>query len=331
MIGSATATVCPWAFVRSTARLAGLAARVVEERGTLQSLPSRRALLHDELHPVRATPPSRRPRRGGDSTRRSKHRLAPPPQPDSPSFLHKHGWELGRDLVIGLLLVVAGFQLDDMIADRQERLESGRAEQAERLENGRAEQEEVLENVRFIRDRASDPNAFKPSFAGMNFRNAELSGLYLGCPESEYRRPDPDRIEHRCVNFQAANLSGARLTGANLAGAFMFGADLSHADLRFMDLTGVDLSNANLVGADLTGSRLFDAIVSEANFTGATLKHTALMGAVLDNADFGDTDLRDTQISGSCFATAKWPLDYNAPTPVCPVRPPEGLPVPPDV
>ena len=76
-----------------------------------------------------------------------------------------------------------------------------------------------------------DAGRFVPPdcWAGADFRNMNLSGVYL---------------------FKA-NLSGANLCGANLSGAYLFKANLSGACLFKANLSWACLIKVDLSGADL--------------------------------------------------------------------------------
>jgi uncharacterized protein YjbI with pentapeptide repeats len=102
------------------------------------------------------------------------------------------------------------------------------------------------------------------SFAGADFRGADLEGAFL----------------------RGANLEGADLTDARLAGA-----DLSECNLRGARLTRVQATNTSFVRADLTGADL-----REANLMNALLQKAQLAGADLSGANLFASNLGQVRL-----------------------------------
>ena len=211
-----------------------------------------------------------------------------------------NGNDLARDLIIGLILVLAGFgtaywlenrianqqqEIENQRAIQQQEIENQRATQQQEIENQRAQHQEVLENTRFVREVALNPDVRDQPFIGLDLREADLNLLDLSC------RGGPDG----CAKLALADLSGASLSGANLSGAYLMRTNLRGANLRFADLRGADLTNADLTHADLF---LAD-----------------LRGAVLRTADLSKTRF----LGKTCYNEATtWPAGFQPPhSPTC--------------
>lgn len=221
--------------------------------------------------------------------------------------------DLARDLVIGLILVLAGFAtafwLEHSIADQQQALEAQRSAQQIEIEESRQRSQEVLENTRFVREVALNPDAAAQPFNGLSLGGAQLGSLNLACRGPRY-----------CADFRKADLTAADLTFADLTGANMMMADLVGADLgnarlpdavlittnmRRAHMSFVNFAGANLFGADLTGANLLGAHFAGADLTGANVN-----GADLTGAEF----LESANLTNICFnGETKWPWGFQPP------------------
>mgnify|MGYP003591019625 FL=1 len=194
--------------------------------------------------------------------------------------------DLARDLVVGLLLVLAGFGtafwLENRIAHQQQAIEAQRADRAE-----------VLENTRFVREVAINPDVSSLPFSGLNLRESELSGLDLSC-----------RRDGNCASLVIADLSKAKL----------FFTDLSGANLSGARLTGAKLSGANFSRTFLGGARLDDAVLIDTDLTSARLMGTDLTGANLTNADLSGSLLQAVCYHESTIWGDKPDVFYISPT-----------------
>ena len=206
-----------------------------------------------------------------------------------------NGNDLARDLVIGLILVLAGFATAFW-------LESRIAQQQQEIEERRSNQQEVLENTRFVREVVLNPDVKVQPFMGLNLAGAQLAYLDLSCRGKE--------TWGRCADLTDADLSGANLHMANLTGAILTRSNLSNIDGSGMYLTGAQLEGANLTGANLHGADLYWAHLNGANLSDANLRGTKLSadltgadltGANLVNADLRGAVLRDTDLTGICY------------------------------
>lgn len=197
------------------------------------------------------------------------------PSPDAePQLADGRRWArlsqsaLARELIIGALLVLAGFGATLW------------------LENSLTQRQEILENTRFVRQAAGEGGSPR-AFQRLDLRNSTLSGLQLGCDTDG--SADALSTAVPCADFRGARMHGSEvigtnLSGANLAAAKLIGADLFLADLRNVtmidaDLSSADLSLAHLGGADLDGAILVDADLWSANLSDANLRGADLTGA----------------------------------------------------
>lgn len=260
----------------------------------------------------------------GPRIRRSRILREAVPQHRAASWSREHGWQVARDVAIGLTLVGAAFYLDGRIAARQER-----------LEDTRVARQEILENVRFVRGQAAEPNGLKP-FESLNLQGAGLVGLQLGCSqrlpldreplkrepppgcadftEADLRGADLSRIDLRGADLDRADLRGAHLDGADLSGAYLGGADLTGASLEEADLTGANLIAATLDQADLSEASLAYGVLRHVRFTGADLSYTTLEHADLDQSVLTGANLEHADLSGVCYGSyTRWPADYVPP------------------
>lgn len=190
------------------------------------------------------------------------------------SFWRRQRDDLLRDGLVGVVALVVAFALAAWWDSRLEvRAQS-------------------VENTRFVRQVALDGASRKP-FGGLVLRDAELSGLDLGCTDVGSARAGgfvDDRVEAGCADLRGADLRGAVLRRTDLAHALLDQAVLRDADLSFADLRGA------VLGADLSGATLFKADLSE--------------------ADLGGADLTDADLSVVCYDDATvWPSGYLPPEP----------------
>lgn len=213
---------------------------------------------------------------------------SPPTSPSAPPRPDRR-WIV--DVTIG---VVSSLAVGLLLAGYQATIDDKREQQTQVVEADRSERDQVLANVTFIRETIRDaPEGPKP-FRGMNLRDADLSGLDLGCPV--HYVPDGgwarDHAEN-CADFTGADLTGARLDGANLTGALLVDGSLER-------VSAVNLfAPAASIGGNLDGSR-FDGAV--------------LFGSVFRSpegaASFVDTSLDGVQVksdqgSGSTLALTR--------------------------
>ncbi|SNS32783.1 Uncharacterized protein YjbI, contains pentapeptide repeats [Geodermatophilus pulveris] len=263
----------------------------------------------------------------------------------------------GRDLVIALLVALLGvgltFLLDNLIARRQADLDNRIAERQEKLDSEIANRQEVLENLRFVRERAGDPNSFKP-FSGLNLAGANLRGLRLDCPTPEGPTcADFSGAILTDVDFEGANVSNATFEGARLQRARFFaataiGVEFWRADLREASLDRTSFSDASFANANLTGAAIVAASMnsvsfeeanltgvfqSRSSFAGANMRNATLVGvdfarrSVLNGVDLSGANLNGAILTGDylppdltniCYSPdTLWPEGFTPPAPVC--------------
>ncbi|MGW2094608.1 pentapeptide repeat-containing protein [Promicromonospora sukumoe] len=195
---------------------------------------------------------------------------APPAKPAKPRPDRR--WII--DVTIG---VVSSLVVGLLLAGYQASIDDKREQQTQAVEAERAERDQVLANVQFIRETIRDaPDGVKP-FRGMNLRDADLSGIDLGCPvhyeaSGGWAR---DSVE-TCADFTGADLTGARLDGANLTGALLLDGSLE----------GVSAVNLFAPAASIGG-----------NLDGATFDGAVLFGSMFRSPK-GDTSFVGTSLDG---------------------------------
>lgn len=227
-------------------------------------------------------------------------------------------YEQAGDAAIALVVsVVAGTAIFAATEDLERRL----LDAQEGFEESRFERDVRRDNVRFVREVATQPEPASKPFAGLDLREAPLSGLNLA-------GADFCNANLRGANLESADLSGATLSGdvirervlpggfstpvpevvgadlrrAELDAARLVGADLVGADLRRADLGAADLTRAWLMAADLTGVDLHASVLADANLEYANLTGVDLHGAVLNGAKLSGARL--SNIDGDADLTA---------------------------
>lgn len=180
---------------------------------------------------------------------------------------HKYTWPIEIALAVLLGGILAAVQLG--------------------IDGQRSERQEILANVQFIRETVrDDPDGVK-NFRGMNLRNADLSGLDLGC-DVKIGHGLEDRFgrlsvvnpvdESRCADLTGADLTGARLDGTDLTGAWM-------EDVTFSQVQGVDVKAA---GIHLTVREMQDVELSVFDLRGAHIDVSKIGPKIDLKATLGD-------------------------------------------
>jgi hypothetical protein len=182
--------------------------------------------------------------------------------------------------IIGAILVLGQWWLDNRRADVDRGLEDRRSAAAERLEN-----------LRFVRDRSSLSREPRP------FGSLDLSGLPLSY------------LHLVGANFADTALTHGALTSTDLRGANFFQADLDVADLRGADLSEATLISTSMRDATIKGAILRNAYIADADLRGADLTYTDLSGASLEGAK-----LTGARLSPICYdAATTWPQGFKPP------------------
>lgn len=182
--------------------------------------------------------------------------------------------------LIGAMLVLGQWWLDNRRADVDRGLEDRRSAAAERLEN-----------LRFVRDRSSLSRESRP------FGTLDLSGLPLSY------------LHLVGANFADSALTHAALTSTDLREANFVQADLDVADLRGADLSEATLQSTSMRDATIRGAILRHAYIADADLRGADLTYTDLSGADLLGAK-----LTGAELSPICYdAATTWPEGFKPP------------------
>jgi uncharacterized protein YjbI with pentapeptide repeats len=150
-------------------------------------------------------------------------------------------------------------------------------------EDLRQEHAEMLANVAYIRDVVSEG---KPrDFRYLNLRNANLSGIDLGCDLAT--EASPPFVDEEIVTFW---IEGEAATARfDAADHWLHPLD----DLECADFTGSDLTGTVLDHADLTGANF-----SSTTFVPGSADFVKLVGADVNGrleVSFAESDLRDAR------------------------------------
>ncbi|MEV0949671.1 pentapeptide repeat-containing protein [Promicromonospora sp. NPDC050249] len=137
------------------------------------------------------------------------------------------------------------------------------------IEANRSERAEMLADVAYIRETLRDGGP--KLFHNMNLRDANLSGLDLGCdiaflhngvptPGGPSANDDVDTAgDEHCADFYGSDFTGADLSGADFTGAQMNRVNFAPGHTEDIILTAAELSGA------------IDVLIARADLRGATL------------------------------------------------------------
>jgi hypothetical protein len=190
------------------------------------------------------------------------------------------------DVAIG---VVSSLAVGFLLAGYQSWIDDEREQQTQAIEADRAERDQVLANVQFIRETIRDaPEGVKP-FRGMNLRDADLSGMDLGCPVRYDTSGGWTRTSlETCADFTGADLTGARLDGANLTGALLVDGSLERASAVNLFAPAAAIGG-NLDGSHFDGAVLFGSVFRSPSGT-SSFADTSLDGVQVEtDADTSST------------------------------------------
>jgi uncharacterized protein YjbI with pentapeptide repeats/endonuclease YncB( thermonuclease family) len=212
--------------------------------------------------------------------------------------------EIGRSLVLGVLLGLLGTWLQHDASER--------ADRAEHALRDRAEQAELA----LMLSRTGD-------LAGIDLSERDLREFYLAgknLTNADFTKADLRKANLRRSTLYGAVFKEAKLNGADLGGAHLEPLDSEPAYLVGVDLRNLKAANAKLLEARLRDADLRDAILSGANLAGADLRGadlrgaklagTNLRGAIMTHADIRNAhftaDLRDAKLEDAALDDVKY-------------------------
>lgn len=195
-------------------------------------------------------------------------------------------WDVLQLLIVPIILVIAGFWLNQIQKSREEKSGEKRA---------KTEQNIAIDSQREAAyqaylDHMSD--LFLKEHFSVSKPPPEVCFMGRARTLAVLRRLDGQRKECLLLFLSESNLyktiglSYADLSGIDLREIRLRDADLSGADLSGADLSGADLSGANLCGADLRRSTSSEFGMMPTNLSGADLR-----GADLSKTDLSKADL----------------------------------------
>lgn len=216
------------------------------------------------------------------SNKRSVTKKPSPPtaasqeEPESESWWARNADALTRDLgvglLVGVLVLIAGFVWDSRLAERDEI-------NTERL----AMNAEMLENVRFLRNLDSRPNAPKP-LRDLYLRGAVATDLVLTCPGET-------SLGASCPRLDGADLRESNLAGGEFERASFSGARLNNARLQFTRFTSSYLLGSDFSGADLSDSIITKTDLRSVDFSRAKTERWILRDVCYDDATVWPEDV----------------------------------------
>lgn len=246
---------------------------------------------------------------------------------------HRSLYEVSKDfglpvivLVVGLVVTLSQYKIEERRIERQENIEEKRIERQVNIEERRIERQVNIErernqisilnnyrrsisnligttNLKNIRSdaRGNKSNYFHPVAVALTKSTLpQLDAIKKGNLITYLITLDLLRLEMNNgyapitladTSLRGANLKVADLRSANLSNADLRDTDLSNADLRGANLHRADLSNANLRKANLRRANLLSAILVDGDLSGADLRIADLRGTDLSNADLSNADL----------------------------------------
>jgi hypothetical protein len=207
-------------------------------------------------------------------------------------------------LVIGLILLIGQWVIDDRRSDREIQMSARQSDEAERRDN-----------LRFIRDQSKNEKAVRP-FAAMDLRNQ----TFIGLPMSGADLRSADLTDAR---LEGADLSDARMTGAKLYDTDLTGAVLSSADLSCskldMTICADFIVRVRFGKANMSAAKLVHSFVVASDFGGAKLSQADLTGidmhqTLLNGADLSTANLTDVKFVDVCYDDETlWPANFKPP------------------
>lgn len=243
---------------------------------------------------------------------------------DWTGFKEKKGWDFLQLLIVPIVLVIAGFSLQEFAKQRDQIAADNKANQEiltkyldqmaellqNKLRNSKQDSEQFIISqsktvtvllsldprrqhlvIQFLEaanlNNLSEKKGllFKARMSKANLAGSDLSNAHLEQTDLEKANLEAANLEES--HLQGANLKGANLNGATLSGAILAGAELKNANFSGAKLVGVHLEEANLEGVNFTGADLTGSHFAEAN-----LKGTNFTGADLRGAYFTENKVR---------------------------------------
>ena len=246
-------------------------------------------------------------------------------------------WDLLQLLIVPVVLAIAGFWLNQIQKDREQRAADERAETEREiaLDNQRetalqeyldsiselllheklreSEAEDEVRKIARVRTLTVLPR-LDPIRKGSVLQFLEECGLIdSGNPIIDLNRADLSRVQLYKPWLNEVDLHETNLSEADLYEADLLGANLSKADLYGAHLVGailyVNLKEAKLFGADLHRAELGEANLSGADLSEADLHRTSLReadlsGATMRAANLSEADLREANLQGTILNAA---------------------------
>lgn len=259
-------------------------------------------------------------------------------RPD-PGFFRRNADAIGVDLLIGAIFtviiggvfLVVQVVLENERAGRAEALEEARAQQAQNLEDARAERAEMLADLAYVRETLRDGGS--RVFQNLNLRQANLSGLDLGCDPHLEDYPDPwraklgfgprsligqdevttlldARIKEGCADFSGTDFTGTRLDDTDLSGAVLDLVTFAPAPSSGTSMVGTYVSGhiaATLEDADLRAAQLRWAPTDPDIYHGLVVRRGLATGAMLDLAYRAQVRFVGVDVAGAAAISADPP------------------------
>jgi uncharacterized protein YjbI with pentapeptide repeats len=218
-------------------------------------------------------------------------------------------WDLLHLLIVPLVLVLAGFQLQEFAKSRERSAAADIAQREQVAAKDKAQQEILVKYLDQMVESIKTDDLLSKPLNKKNFLIAQIRTV------TALQSLNPDRQRAVIQFLRTADLYNpsygkpesesigilyiARMSNINLKNADLVGIDLRRSDLRGANLLNANLIDANLESATLSRANLSGADLRYASFRNASLEGANLQGAILRNADLSDADLKNTNLQGA--------------------------------
>lgn len=171
-------------------------------------------------------------------------------------------------VLIGLMLTLAQWTLDNRRSDREDEREDQRA--LDTLQ---------IENLRFVRERSGPSDIVRP-FESLDLRGMNISGLDLG------------HADFTDALLSQSDMSGMVVLGGGFIEANLDGAKVASLKAKDGNFTGASIRDVRFWAADLRGARWQEALLEDVAFVETTLRAAEFGDVDLARVTFNKTDLR---------------------------------------
>ncbi|MBD2078471.1 pentapeptide repeat-containing protein [Leptolyngbya sp. FACHB-17] len=220
---------------------------------------------------------------------------------ESTGFRGKTLWDIMQLLIVPTALLVGGYVLNEVAAERDRKNEDLRRKNDQTLADLRYKNDQSLTDLRYKGEVLKNyfehmTTLLSDEGLAQSKKGSEVRSIANARTLSTLRELDEERKGILLKFLHEAQLIDSSSRAGKGSVLSLRRADLRSADLRFADLQNSSLKTAELSGANLSFSDLRGVDLRSTDLTNANLGYANLKNAKLDAKQLSDTQLRKSYL-----------------------------------